>query len=47
MQRLDGLPSHTAAEDAAGKLVLACYLAESMQSGGDVEDEALDMLIKF
>ena len=33
--------------DAAGKLVLACYLAESMQSGGDVEDEALDMLIKF
>jgi DNA-binding FrmR family transcriptional regulator len=33
--------------DAAGKLVLACYLAESMKDGQAMKQEALDMLVKF
>jgi CsoR family transcriptional regulator, copper-sensing transcriptional repressor len=33
--------------DAAGKLVLACYLAESMSGTEANQDEAIDMLMKF
>lgn len=33
--------------DAAGKLVLACYLADSINSDDMNENEAIDMIIKF
>ncbi|MCH7472732.1 metal-sensitive transcriptional regulator [bacterium] len=33
--------------DAAGKLVLACYLAECLKGDEAAEDEALEMLVKF
>ena len=33
--------------DAAGKLVLACYLADSIHSEDLNENEAIDMIIKF
>ena len=33
--------------DATGKLVLACYLAESLNGAKAAEDDALDMLMKF
>lgn len=33
--------------DATGKLVLACYLAESLNGTTALEEEALDLLIKF
>ena len=33
--------------DAAGKLVLACYLADSISSEELNENEAIDMIIKF
>ena len=33
--------------DAVGKLILACYLAESLKSGGTAEREAIDLIVKF
>ena len=33
--------------DAAGKLVLACYLAESLHGDEVTEREAIDLIIKF
>ena len=33
--------------DAAGKLVLACYLADSISSEDLNEREAIDMIVKF
>lgn len=33
--------------DAVGKLILACFLAESMKSGESAEREAIDLIVKF
>ena len=33
--------------DAVGKLILACYLAESLKTGGTAEREAIDLIVKF
>jgi len=33
--------------DAAGKLVLACYLAESLGKDAVTEREAINMIVKF
>jgi DNA-binding FrmR family transcriptional regulator len=33
--------------DAVGKLILACFLAESMKSGETAEREAIELIVKF
>ena len=33
--------------DAVGKLILACFLAESMKSGESAEREAIELIVKF
>lgn len=33
--------------DAVGKLILACFLAESMKSGQTAEKEAIELIVKF
>jgi CsoR family transcriptional regulator, copper-sensing transcriptional repressor len=38
--------AHTAL-GAVGKLILACYLAESLTADPDSGKEAIDMLVKF
>lgn len=33
--------------DAVGKLILACFLAESMRCGETAEKEAIELIVKF
>jgi DNA-binding FrmR family transcriptional regulator len=33
--------------DAVGKLILACYLAESLREGPVAEHEAISLIVKF